>query len=340
MEHKGIDIHNIECIVPGEYGGIRWCRVPERVYRAMEAPLGKEVCQDHTGVELRFVMNSDTVILRMRTVGTTDGLFHVYRGSIQGGWEDFEVGKLLSGEFCDFVIKRSNNMDVLQRITADYDMPFAPDVVRVIFDRGQIELLDIIGNVQPPHKEQLPTKTLLTYGSSITHGSNALDQSHSWPSIVAHNLKMDCLNLGMGGSCLMEPDMVDYIAALGEADKWNVATLEMGINVLGWDEPKICQRVENAIRQVAGRNPKKKVYVISPFYSYDDYKKIGDANKWRRCMEAVVDRLAFSNVTYINGLTLLENMSLISADEVHPNIYGVQQIAHRLFAILNEEENN
>ncbi len=32
----------------------------------------------------------------------------------------------------------------------------------------------------------------------------------------------------------------------------------------------------------------------------------------------------------INGLDLLGDMSLISADEVHPNIYGVQQIASRL----------
>lgn len=35
-------------------------------------------------------------------------------------------------------------------------------------------------------------------------------------------------------------------------------------------------------------------------------------------------------MTYIDGLELLGDMSLISADEVHPNIYGVQQIADRL----------
>ena len=44
----------------------------------------------------------------------------------------------------------------------------------------------------------------------------------------------------------------------------------------------------------------------------------------------------YANVTYINGLELLGDMSLISADEVHPNIYGVQQIAERLTRRLKE----
>lgn len=41
------------------------------------------------------------------------------------------------------------------------------------------------------------------------------------------------------------------------------------------------------------------------------------------------------NVTYINGLDLLGDMSLMSADEVHPNIYGVAQIAERITKIVD-----
>ena len=32
-------------------------------------------------------------------------------------------------------------------------------------------------------------------------------------------------------------------------------------------------------------------------------------------------------MTYVNGLDVLGDASFISADEVHPNIYGVQRIA-------------
>ncbi len=39
---------------------------------------------------------------------------------------------------------------------------------------------------------------------------------------------------------------------------------------------------------------------------------------------------ALSNVTLIDGLELLGDISLISADHIHPSIDGVQQIADRL----------
>ena len=44
-------------------------------------------------------------------------------------------------------------------------------------------------------------------------------------------------------------------------------------------------------------------------------------------IEEILRRLDYKNVTYINGFDVLDNMSYMSADEVHPNIYGVQRIA-------------
>lgn len=134
----------------------------------------------------------------------------------------------------------------------------------------------------------------------------------------------------MAGSCWMEPALVEYIANEGLTGKWDMALLELGINVLGWDEDKFTTRVENAIRQIASKNPDKPIYVISPFYCNDDYNGVGTAALWRNLIEKIVIQLNFSNVKYIDGLELLGDMSLISADEVHPNIYGVAQIAERL----------
>ncbi len=329
MIYKNIEIHNVGELIQNDNGSISWLRVPCSVYNKMESEQGKSMCRGSTGVELRFVMKSDTVTLRMRTVGV-EGVFHVYRGSIQGGWEDHEVNKNVRSEFSDFVIKRSENMPILERMSKDFEYPFSPEVIRVIFDRGSYELLDVIGDIEFPTKEQLPKKTLLAYGSSITHGSNSIDMSHSWVSVLAHNLNMDARNLGMAGSCLMEPEMVEYIASEGEQNKWDIAVLELGINALGWDSDKILARVENTLNQIAVRNQNKPVYVISPFYGHDDYKKEGKAEKWRRLIEQTICDLNYTNVTYINGLDLLGEMSLISADESHPNIHGVAQIAERL----------
>ena len=85
------------------------------------------------------------------------------------------------------------------------------------------------------------------------------------------------------------------------------------------------------IREIAGRNPDKTVVVISPFYYCgDDFDTASHGQKWRRCIELVVKELGYPNVTYINGLDMIGDMSFMSADEVHPNIYGVAQIAERL----------
>ena len=52
-------------------------------------------------------------------------------------------------------------------------MPFHPRVVRVVLFRGTFHLHGVDGDVRPPAAAELPDLTLLSYGTSITHGSAA-----------------------------------------------------------------------------------------------------------------------------------------------------------------------
>ncbi|MBQ7838893.1 MAG: hypothetical protein IJ390_00145 [Lachnospiraceae bacterium] len=336
MIYKNVEIYNAAELVENGDGSISWKRVPSSVHRALESEQGKNMAVNATGVELRFVLKGDRAVIRMCT-SKEDGVFHVYRGGIQGRYDDHEVHKLVSTTAEDFVIEKSKNLPRLKAMTEKIGYDWDCEVIRVIFDRGFFKIFDITGDIEPPTKAQCPKKTLLSYGSSITHGSNSIDASHAWVSVLAHNLNMDARNLGMAGSCAMEPAIVDYIASEGEKGRWDIATLELGINVLDWAEEKILERVENTIRQVAGRNQEKTVFVISPFYYCgDDFEDHGHADKWRRLIEQVVKQLNYPNVTYINGLDILEDMSYMSADEVHPNIYGVQRIADKLTGLIGD----
>ena len=331
MKYQNVELYNVEELIHNEDGSISWIRVPSTVRDKLESDQGKRMAINATGVEFRFVLKGEKAVIKMCVKDVVEGVFHVFRGGIQGGWEDHEMHKVVTTEPQEFVIERSKNLDRLKVMAERIGDSWDSEVIRVIFDRGYFKIYDIVGDIEPPKEEQCPAKTMLSYGSSITHGSNSIDMSHSWVSIVAHNLNMDARNLGMAGSCAMEPEMVDYIASEGEKGRWDIATLELGINVLGWEEDKILERVENTIRQVAGRNPEKPVVVISPFYHCgDDFDEEGRAKKWRRLIEQVVKKLNYSNVTYVNGLDIIGDMSFMSADEVHPNIYGVQQIADRI----------
>ncbi len=340
MIYKNIEIFNVAEIYDCPGGGISWMRVPKNVYETLECgDQARNMAKNSTGVELRFVIKSgDGVVIRMAKLepSNTTNVFHVYRGGIQGTWEDCEVDKYVFDEPKDYFIKKSDNIETLKKMAAAYSDPWDPDVVRVIFDRGAYRILDVVGDVEPPKGNQLPANSILFYGSSITHGSNSIDMSHSWASIVGRNLRCDVINKGFAGSCAMEPEMIDYISKLGKDNKWDVCVMELGINVLWWEEEKVYSRAENAVKTMALSNPEKKIFVISPFYCYDDFKGGKDAEKWRTALKKITDSLRLPNVTYINGPDLLSGPAGLSADEVHPNIYGVQSIANGLTAIIKK----
>jgi len=341
MIYKNVEIHNTAELIHHPDRGVSWCRFPLSVYDKLSSEQGKKMAKRCTGVELRFVMKSDSVKIKLSSLEENTELmhsFHIYRGSVQGAWEDHEIQKFVGKEPMEFEIKKSSNINHLKAITKESGFAFDPEVIRVIFDRGAYKIYDIEGDVTPPSKEQCPEKTLLSYGSSITHGSNSIDASHSWVSLLAHNLGMDARNLGMAGSCFLEKEVADYIAEEGERGAWDVATLELGINAVLWEETQIRERSEYLIDRVAGKNKDKPIFVISPFYYCgDDFDKNHPAENWRRILKETVEKLSYSNVTYFNGLEILDHMKYMSADEVHPNIQGVQKIADVLTERLRKE---
>ncbi len=337
MIYKNAEFHNIAKIIENDDGSISWLRVPENVYDNLEKGKGPAKCC--TGVEMRFILKGESAVIKMCAVDDSfANSFHVYRGGIQGGWDDHEKNKNVTTEIKDFEIKKSGNLLSLKKMSEASGTDWNPEVIRIVFDLGTYKIYDIIGDIEPPKPEDKPEKTILFYGSSITHGSNSLDASHSWVSLIGHNLNMDVRNLGFAGSCCMEPEIADYIAEEGEKGNWDYAVLELGINVLGWEEDHIVERVENILKQVAGRNSEKPIFLISPFIFvseviYDN----NDGKKWRRLIKETYERLNYKNVTYIDGTSVLDNISYISADEVHPNIYGVNRIAEVLTEKIKEE---
>lgn len=334
MIYKNLDIYNIEEIIHNEDGSISWLRLPKNVYDKLESEQGKNMAQNSTGVELRFKMSGSKATIRM-AVKSGEGCFHIYRGSVQGGWADHEVHKCVKTQPQDFVIDASEDKEKLKIMSEKNKSQWNSEVIRIIFDRGNFKIFDVTGDIQPPEKQDLPEKSLMCYGSSITHGSNSIDMSHSWASVLAHNINYDVKNKGMAGSCFMEPRFADYIAAEGAKNNWDILTLELGINVLGWEESKIYERVEYIIKTVAEANKEKPIFVISPFYHCGEtFDKNDRTHIWRNIISETVAKLGYSNVTYINGLDLLGDITLISADFVHPNIYGVAQIAERLTKII------
>ncbi len=323
-------LHGVSEVLPGPTGGLIVRRVPSNVYQALETEDARRMCRISTGVELRFVLEGDEATVRLRTLSGI-GEYQIFRGSIQGAWYDAGA---FTERATEIVIRKPENADLLQRTAEECGHPFSPQVVRVILQAAEFEILGVTGTIRPPYREEMPPKTILAYGSSITHdlGGGA---GQGWLARVGYRLKADTRNLGIAGHCRLEKEMVDYLAEEGRQGRWDVAILSMGANVLFWEREKIVSRVTYALRTVAEANPDKPVFAVSPIYTAGDYQGRPEPTLWRETVAAVVGELALSNVTHVNGLELLGDISLLSADEVHPGVFGMEEIANRMTEVLS-----
>ena len=338
MIYNNADLHNIyELEKRNDKQGLVCLRFPKEVCNNLEMEMSEKVSRSGKATEIRFVMVGNEAKIKLAKFDDNDKMLHsanIFYGGIQGTWMDDH--RYLSDKVDEIIIKKPENMPVLKKMAESYHDVWSPEVVRIIFNGGYYTLLEIEGDIRPPKKCETPEKVLMTYGSSITHGSNSMDSSHAWANCLANDLKMDLLNHAMAGSCAMEPAMIDFIADEGEQGKWDIGILELGINVLYWEDSKIIERVRNTIEQIAGRNQDKPIYVISPLYCDDDFNGKAQAEKWRQIIKDTIKELDYKNVTYVNGLDLLGEVKFLSADEVHPNIYGCQQIADKLLEIIKK----
>lgn len=123
------------------------------------------------------------------------------------------------------------------------------------------------GNHRLPEVKESPSKTLLSYGTSITHGVIISGPHLSYPSMTARKLGMDLLNFGMSGTAYCEPEMADYIAS---RDDWDIATLALSVNMFNemFTLEQFKERIEYMVNTVAKTRPSKPIYCITlyPFF--------------------------------------------------------------------------
>ena len=109
----------------------------------------------------------------------------------------------------------------------------------------------------------------------------------------------------------------------------------MGINVINYmSEEEFENRVRYFVSKIASDNPDKTVVCIDMFYFSLDYENNEKADVYRNIVRKVVEELNLANVSYINGKSLLDNMDGLSADLIHPNVRGMQEIAENLTSQL------
>ena len=327
MIFDNILFHNVEELEATDKGYVMW-RVPKYVRDGLNEKAKTDTTRCCSGVELRFKMKSDTATITLSSIQSGEAtVAYIYYGSIQGGWSD--SSRVVLGENTKLQINKPENMDYLKEMTREHNLPFDPEVVRVVLPYGRILYVGVEGDIEPPSKADMPSKTYLAYGSSITHGSLALAQPYTYPFRLAQKLGCDYINLGMPGTAHMEAAMAEYI--LSRKD-WDFATVEMGINMVPMENPELFEERIDKFTEILSKE--QRTICATSVYAFGRpwQQEMGDIYR------AIVEKYAKERLPYFtNGLNILDNKAYISQDMVHPSLEGMEQIVNNWYQILKQE---
>ncbi|MFC1436839.1 GDSL-type esterase/lipase family protein [Streptacidiphilus sp. N1-10] len=106
-------------------------------------------------------------------------------------------------------------------------------------------------------------KVWLHHGSSISHGSDAASPSTTWPAIAAARAGVELVNLGLGGSALLDP----FAARTIRDTPADLISLKIGINLVNTDLMRMrafTPAVHGFLDTVREGHPTTPLLVVSP----------------------------------------------------------------------------
>lgn len=327
-----IELHNVAAPEPSPRGGAGWLlpRYPRAAYNTFGSP-GFLTAQESTGAELRFV--TDARHLRV----FLEPLDRVIDVVVQRG--DFHhAGHLLAPGVVHCLQLTPPDHFAAVRPEA-LRRGFDPGVWRVFFDRGSMVFhgIDAFGApVRPPTAAEKPALRWLAVGSSITHSSR-----NGYPHRAARLLGVDVLNKGLSGSCYIDAAAADYLAAGCE---WDFATLELGINMRATFTPEeFAIRARYLVERCLAAKPGRPLVLITIFRNAADELIAPDERTAKQeAFNAIIRDLAREHaargVRLVEGTDIVEDLTLLTSDLLHPTDHGhgimAENLARRLRALV------
>lgn len=344
MRYGNAELHNVADFTEHpESGKLALNRLPNDIRLNTNERL-RDVSSFHAaGCEIRFRLKDSPikVTLALQNDANSQG---VQMAELFYGIFQHKSPLYITHEPVTFTIEPLGNHKLLKKVSKEVEAEFEPELVRIVLPYdADIQLIDIDGDFEEPSPYDKPDTTLMTYGSSITNGSNVHAPSITYAMQTAHFLKMDYRNMGFGGGAKLDEPVADFIAACGVRGQWDVLTLEMGINLI-WDSEynrpgeveEFKQRLDYFVDTIVKANPHKKVYCIDLFVTEQDAFGFADEhiNKYRKAVKEKVDMLSEYNVFYVDGRRILDDPMLLGADILHPMGSANEVMAKNLARII------
>jgi len=326
LNHDECQFHHVLELLPHGNGGLQVQRFPQRVYNHLDSPTGRRMAQKGAGCEVRLVTASPIVA---PTFGAPDDevTVVVYRGQVEIAQHLIPPGVIRT--------IRCETPDAFAIIDHDcLSGPFDSAVWRFqIWGTATWHGVTTYGHERrPPRPEELPKRRYLAYGSSITQGSWS-----TYAMQTARRLGADIWNYGMGGSCLCESVMADFLG--GSELTVDVISLELGVNMRSAFSPEeFAERAGRLLDRVASGHPNTPIGVITAFPNSEHFRKNGPSTA-RRNQDAYDEYLRqwvaghpMRNglIELIEGREILTDFTGQRGDLLHPGLWASIEMGERL----------
>ena len=167
-----------------------------------------------------------------------------------------------------------------------------------------------------------PTKKLLVYGDSITHGNTTRYTCNHYIPRLAQAMNVQVRNKAIAGSTtfpemaqLESPYDPDYVLVAYGSNDWD-----------RHEEDFFVENYRNMMQTIADKYPQAQVFVISPIWRADQdtrERKMGPLSTIEKNIFAIT--AAYPNVTAISGIDLVPHDLQYYADAgLHPNDQGYE----------------
>lgn len=167
---------------------------------------------------------------------------------------------------------------------------------------------------------------VLWIGDSITQGYGPLRSSHTYVSVANRILHYDILNQGIGGYVYDKNTMVPM-----EGYRPDKIIIAMGTNQFGSETMDAVEDYYACLKKVYGDTP---VLCVSPIWRGDCPDRYDVFVRFCDNVKKIAGK--YSNVTVLDGFTLVPHLPEYFLDKLHPNCLGMELYGRNLAAFIRE----
>lgn len=310
----------------------RFTKEQEKFFKGFPDDVKYKISRDTAGMVMRFKTNSESLNIKLFV---HEKLIRIY----------FVCDVICNGEALESITNFKRDLGLGEEpkptveygeLSKEYVLPKGEKVIEIHFPYyRQLSILEVSltddANFEPVKREKL----MLTYGDSITHGSEAAHPRDRYASRMCEFLGADEVCKAIGGDlyrpqeAAFKDDLTpDYISVAYGTNDWNS-------NIRTQGEIADCCRqfCENLRRNY----PNVPIILITPIWRNDLYNQrlAGDFNAIHEALKnAVMD---IENVLVICGRNLVPEDETCFADRnLHPNSKGFKHYSENLINKLKK----